>query len=264
MSLRSVFSLLSLLLGVLGVAIPASAADPARVSVLVYHRFGPTVPGPTTVRTSVFAEQLAWLMAHHIPIVPLHALVDGLKRGELPQHGPVVALTADDGHRSVYTDMFPLIRRYRVPVTLFIYPSAISNADYALTWQQLAEMVASGLVDVESHTYWHPDFRIEARRLSPAAYEAFVRRQLTLSKERLETRLGIKVDLLAWPFGVYDAFLERLAAEAGYVAAFSIEQRPVSVGDNLFALPRYIVSDSISGSRFAALVMGPALGDPPP
>lgn len=261
MGRRFIFSLLSLVLIAAGVA-PTGAAEPARVSILVYHRFGPTVPGPTTVRTAVFAEQLAWLAAHRIAVVPLHALIDGLRRGELPQDGPVVALTADDGHRSVYTDMYPLIRRYRVPVTLFIYPSAISNADYALTWEQLREMVGSGLVDVQSHTYWHPDFRIEARRLSPAAYQDFAKRQLTLSKERLAAQLGVRVDLLAWPYGIYDAFLERLAAGAGYVAAFGIEPRPLRIGDDLLALPRYVVSDADRGPRFAALVLGRAAGDP--
>jgi peptidoglycan/xylan/chitin deacetylase (PgdA/CDA1 family) len=238
--LRSFRYLLPLALVAIGLAAPVSAAEPTRVSVLVYHRFDPSVPGPTTVRTSIFAEQLAWLAAHRIPVVPLRALVDGLRRGQLPQQGPAVVLTADDGHRSVYTDMYPLILRYRVPVTLFIYPSAISNADYALTWQQLVEMRASGLVDIQSHTYWHPDFRVEARRLSSAAYQAFVQRQLALSKQRLEARLGTAVDLLAWPFGIYDAFLEPLAAGSGYVAAFTIEPgergeagTAVGVGDDV-------------------------------
>jgi hypothetical protein len=69
-----------------------------------------------------------------------------------------VAITVDDGHRSVYTDLYPRIVRLRQPVTLFIYPSAISNAPYALTWAKLSEMARSGLVDEQSHTYWHPNF----------------------------------------------------------------------------------------------------------
>jgi Polysaccharide deacetylase len=50
-------------------------------------------------------------------------------------------------------------------VTLFVYPSAVSNAAYALTWEQLRELQATGLVDIQSHTYWHPNFREEKRRL---------------------------------------------------------------------------------------------------
>jgi hypothetical protein len=53
-----------------------------------------------------------------------------------------------------------------IPVSLFIYPSAISNASYELTWKQLKEMHASGLVDIESHTYWHPDLSMEKSHLT--------------------------------------------------------------------------------------------------
>ena len=54
--------------------------------------------------------------------------------------------------------MKPLIERERIPVTLFSYPSAISNASYAMTWEQLAALKATGLFSIESHSYWHPNF----------------------------------------------------------------------------------------------------------
>ena len=40
------------------------------------------------------------------------------------------------------------MKQYRVPVTLFTYPSAISNARYAMTWAQLRELKATGLFDI--------------------------------------------------------------------------------------------------------------------
>jgi len=66
------------------------------------------------------------------------------------------------------------------------------------------------------------------------------------------------VDLLAWPYGIYDAVLERHAAEAGYVAAFTVKRRPVRVGEDLFALPHYMITDADRGLRFATLVLGAA------
>jgi peptidoglycan/xylan/chitin deacetylase (PgdA/CDA1 family) len=165
-----------------------------------------------------------------------------------------VVLTADDGHRTVYSDMFPLIQRLKIPVTLFIYPSAISNADYAMTWAQLAEMKASGLVDIQSHTFWHPNFNVDRKRLAPAAYEKFAQDQLVKSKAVLEQRLGGKVDLLAWPFGIHDDQLEQWAQAAGYVAAFTIERRPVTRSDKIMALPRFIVTNLDRGERYVSLL----------
>ena len=88
--------------------------------------------------------------------------------------------------------MLPLVKKYRIPVTLFIYPSAISNASYAMTWDQLREIKKTGLFDIQGHTYWHPNFRKERKRLSPEEYEKFVDMQLIKSKERLEKELGGK------------------------------------------------------------------------
>jgi peptidoglycan/xylan/chitin deacetylase (PgdA/CDA1 family) len=227
------------------------------VVILVYHRFGPTVADSMTVRTSTFESQLQSLELLGYTVIPLRDLLRGLNGEAVALPPRAVVITADDGHRSVYSDMFPLIRRYRLPVTLFIYPSAISNAPYALTWQQLAEMKKSGLVDVQSHTYWHPNFRIERERLRADAFEEFLRNQLVWSKEAIERHVGGSVDLLAWPFGIYDPELAREAAKAGYVAALSIDRRPATPRESIMALPRYIVTDHDRGSAFARLLSGP-------
>ncbi|MDP1907016.1 MAG: polysaccharide deacetylase family protein, partial [Hyphomicrobium sp.] len=209
--------------------VPARAADPPlHVPILLYHRLGPTVTDEMTVTTRVFEGQLATLQERGHQVIRLRDLVEALQGSGTVLPERAVVLTVDDGHRTVYTDMFPLIRRLRLPVTLFIYPTAISNASYALTWEQLAEMKASGLVDVQSHTLWHPNFNVERRRLAPPAYERFVQDQLIKSKVILEQRLGGTIDLLAWPFGLYDQQLMQWASAAGYVTAFSIERRAVT------------------------------------
>ncbi|MGA2794571.1 MAG: polysaccharide deacetylase family protein [Roseiarcus sp.] len=238
----------------------ARAEDPG-VPILLYHRFHPTEPGSTTVTTPAFEEQLAWLAEHHYAVVRLGSVVDALRGGrELEPQS--VAITVDDGRRSQYTEMFPIIQRYHVPVTLFVYTDAISVEPDALTWEEIGEMLKSGLVDVQSHTCSHPFFEKERARRSAADYEAFVATELTKSKKTLEDRLRRPVDLLAWPYGVFDSALERAAARAGYVAAFSVEDRLARAGEDLFSLPRVTVSDRDRGARFAALLEPGARIDP--
>ena len=207
-----------------------------------------------TVTTPVLETQLKAIQDNGYKVIPLSMLMAALGDSAVPLPERSVVLTSDDGHRSVYTDLFPLIKKLKVPLTLFIYPSAISNADYAMTWAQLQEMKASGLVDIQSHTYWHPNFNIDRKRLAPAAYDKFVHDQLVKSKEVLEQRLGGKIDLLAWPFGIHDAELEKAAKAAGYEAAFTIDRRPVTRADSLMALPRFIVLDLDRGNRFLSLL----------
>ncbi len=255
--IRSKFAALICALFVVAATLSARAgagAAPARIPILVYHRFGPRVADSMTVRTAVFAAQLRFLKDHHITVVPLRVVTRYFLNEGPPPPPNSIAITADDGHRTVFTEMAPLVRQYRIPVTLFIYPSAISNASYAMTWSELSELKAGGLFDIQSHTYWHPNFHIEKRRRDPGGYRKFVNDQLIASKKRLEDRLGGTVDMLAWPFGIYDDELIELARRAGYVAAFSIERRPASTRDNVMALPRYLMTDADRGEAFARIV----------
>lgn len=225
----------------------SALAQPA-IPILVYHRFSPVKSGPTTITVQAFERQLDWLQEHNYKVVPLQDVT------EWKQTSPAVAITVDDGNESDFTQLYPILLRRRLHVTLFIYPSAISNAAYALTWKQLAAMLKSGLVDVQSHTYWHPDFRREQARRSPADYNNFVDFQLRRSRQVLEQRLGIHVTMLAWPYGIHDPQLERAARQAGYQFAFAFAGGLARPDSDPLAIPRIPVSGTVSLAGFAALV----------
>ena len=229
-----------------GKAVPA-------VPVLAYHRFGEQAVDSMTVRFSTFDAHLAVLQDLGCQIVPMQALIDWLTRGqELPDRA--VVLTADDGHRSQFEHMAPRLRPLAWKVTLFVYPSAISNASYAMTWDQVRSLQADGF-RVESHTLWHPNFAQERRRQAPASYELFARNQLRRSRERLQSELGKPVRLLAWPFGVSDPLVQQIARDTGYEAAFSLGNRHTLRSDDRFALPRYLVNEAMGAVQLRHLLM---------
>lgn len=223
------------------------------IPILVYHRFGPAVLDSMTVTVPVFESHLKYLRDNGFTVIPLKRYVEYLLGKAPPPHKSVI-ITADDGHLSVYKEMLPLVKKYCVPVTLFVYPTAISNAEYAMTWDQLKELKETGLFEVQSHSYWHPDFRKEKKRLSHEDYQRFVDMQLTGSKEKLETELGGKVDMLAWPFGIYDDELIDRALKAGYIAAFTVERRHAGPSDRIMAIPRYLMTNGIRGKTFWRLL----------
>jgi peptidoglycan/xylan/chitin deacetylase (PgdA/CDA1 family) len=229
-----------------------------RAPILLYHRFGPTVADSMTVTTSVFEAHLKYLRDNGYTVIPLRQLVNYYlgKGAALPPKS--VVIVADDGHKTVYSDMLPLVKRYQIPVTLFLYPSCISNASYAMTWDQIRELKKTGLFDMQAHTYWHPNFKREKKKLSPAEYEKFVDMQLKKSKSRLEKELDAKMDMLAWPFGIYDDHLISRASEAGYVAAFTLERHPAGRADNVMKLPRYLMVNADRDKEFGKIVAGDA------
>jgi peptidoglycan/xylan/chitin deacetylase (PgdA/CDA1 family) len=173
---------------------------------------------------------------------------------DMPERSCV--LTIDDGYRSIYTIFFPLAVKFRIPATIFIYPSAISVFPFALTWKELAEMKASGLIDVQSHSYTHPNLRVEEQRMSGPSFDAFVRGELMRSRETIEHRLGARCDMLAWPYGIVDAELKEDARRTGYVAAFGIARHHATSMDDIMALPRYMITERNRNSSFERLLTG--------
>jgi peptidoglycan/xylan/chitin deacetylase (PgdA/CDA1 family) len=97
--------------------------------------------------------------------------------------------------------------------------AADPGRDLFLTWDQARALAAAGM-GIGAHTRHHPNLA----RLP----EAEQRAELAESKQALERELGREVAALAYPFGVAgasDATTRRLAREAGYRLAFSLEPR---------------------------------------
>lgn len=255
---RLIFKLFFVVIALLS-PLSVSASESFRVPILLYHRFGVTVADGMTITTPVFEAQMKYLHDNGYKVIPLRQLVDYYRgKGAAPAPKSVI-IVEDDAHKSVYSDMLPIIKRYRYPVTIFAYPSAISNAKYAMTWDQMRELTKSGLFEVQSHTYWHPNFKRERKKLSQSALDALVTTQLKKSKLRIETELGTKVDMLAWPFGIYDEYLIGKARENGYRATFTIERRHATATDSVFKLPRYLLVNADSGKAFVQLLEGNAV-----
>lgn len=232
------------------------ANDTQNIPILVYHNFNPTKPGSMNLTPQRFEDQIKWLKENGYTVIPLKEAVEYLQgsRADLP--AKAVVITADDGWQSAYTYMAPLVRKYNIPVTLFIYPETISSGKNAMTWDELKELQHSGLFDIQGHTLWHPNFKQEKRHMSSAAYEKFVTAQLVNSKKILEDKLGKKITLLAWPFGIYDPYLEQQADKAGYTMAFSIDARTANKNYKPMAQPRFMIIQGQSMKTFEAIVKG--------
>lgn len=256
---RAIIGLIGIILLVLFFGGAVLAQEQVSVPVLCYHRFGPTVPDSMTVTTKNFTDQMQWLKDNGYTVIPLKTLVAYLKgEGPAPAAKSVV-ITVDDGHKTVFTEMQPVVKKFNIPVTLFLYPSCISNkhAPYAMTWEQIQELQKTGLFDMQCHTFWHPNFKKDKKKMKPEEYAKSVQTQLGKSKAALEKKLDTKVEYLAWPFGIYDDYLEAEAQKAGYVMAFSIDRRHAAKDEKPMSQPRYLMQNGALPG-FIAVVSGKA------
>lgn len=232
----------------------SSAEKNMNIPILCYHNLNPTKPGSMSMTPKKFASQMKYLKDHGFNIIPLKDAVEYLqgKRDSLPTK-PVV-VTVDDGWKSVYTYMLPIVQEHKMPVTLFIYPQTISAGANAMTWEQLKELQQTGLFDIQSHTYDHPNFKQMKKHMSAEKYDHYVQMQMVKSKQILEEKTGTKVTLLAWPFGIYNDYLEQQAAKAGYEMAFTIDYKTANRKYKPEAQPRFMIIDALSEKTFEGIV----------
>src|ERR1700730_7814583 len=137
------------------------------IPILCYHNLNPAVSGSMNMTPQKFEDEIKWLKDDGFTIIPLKEAVEYFqgKRESLPKKS--VVITADDGWESVYHYMRPIVKKYNIPVTLFIYPGTISEGKHALTWDQLKELQQTGLFDIQGHTNSHPNFKQTKKALSP-------------------------------------------------------------------------------------------------
>lgn len=109
----------------LGVVALLKRLNRSQAVILSYHGFigngrrGPASGLPAlSVPVLAFATHLRYLERHYT-IVPLSRLVDWLDSGRPIPEG-TAALTLDDGYMSAYSLAFPLLRRHRMPATVFL------------------------------------------------------------------------------------------------------------------------------------------------
>jgi len=232
-----------------------------------------------------FEAQLKFLRDHQYHPVTLDQIFRHLTRGdELPAR--TVALTFDDGYLNNWTYAFPLLKKYRVPATIFLVTSKVrdsspvyrpnlddvwegtitrhklensyrrqSSANKYLTWEELARMTSSGLITVASHGHAHEDLACAPRQE--------VRKELLESKRVIEEKLETECIFIAWPFGHHSRLCEKEARDAGYLAAFRVSTQLFGGSGNgknarLMALKRIAATDELSLSETLAYFHNPS------
>jgi peptidoglycan/xylan/chitin deacetylase (PgdA/CDA1 family) len=219
-----------------------------RVAILAYHAVGDCPPELDPhglwVSPAAFERQLAFLAGHR-RVVPL----DDAVAGRIPSGPPAVAITFDDGYRSVLEEAVPRLERHGLPATMFVPTAFVGDRNRwdepsgrdlpIMDADELASLRGRG-VAVESHGHAH--------RLLEDASLAEAEADLTASREALRELLGRFPRHLAYPFSTGSAAAQEAARRLGFEAAFSIDRRD----EGPFARGRVPVTP-VDGARSFAL-----------
>lgn len=140
-----------------------------------------------------------------------------------------IVLTFDDGYADFYTGAFPVLKKHKMKATIYVMANFINRAGY-LTDKEIKDLIASGLVEIGSHTLDHPDLR--------AMKKDIAKKEIFDNKTRLEKEFGIPVPSFAYPYGGFSKETIQLVKEAGYTSAVSVIPGTHQSEESLFYLYR--------------------------
>jgi peptidoglycan/xylan/chitin deacetylase (PgdA/CDA1 family) len=241
----------------------APDASTRTLRVLMYHKVNDLWPNPITVPTAVFAEQLDLLGELGYVPVSLDAVRDHYVDGAPLPEGAVL-ITFDDGYRDNLENAFPVLAARGFPAVIFapiayladdrplpheepLVRAGVHNP--TLDWDQLAELEAGG-VRIEAHGIGH-------RRLAELQPDEALR-EITISKLRLEERLGREVEAYAYVKGSradYRPEHASLVQQAGYKLGFTAVSGVNTPDSDRFQLLRYNV-EPYSARTFELVLAG--------
>jgi peptidoglycan/xylan/chitin deacetylase (PgdA/CDA1 family) len=199
--------------------------------------------------------------------------VDDIERarsGTRPLPDRAILITFDDGNRSLYTRVYPLLLAYRIPIVAALVGAWIGNpqretvrlgedlipgSGVLLSWDEAREMARSGLVEFASHTYDMHQTQLgnplggempaaavrvydpSAGYETEASYRRRIRSDLERSSAVMLKELGVAPRALAWPYGRYTEVAQQEALAANYKYLFTLEPEPGFL-DDLPNIPR--------------------------
>jgi peptidoglycan/xylan/chitin deacetylase (PgdA/CDA1 family) len=116
----------------LGVFSLSRALSARMARIVMYHNFcGPKATAPDALNVEGIRRQFEYLR-RHFTVVPLLDLADRLASARKLDRN-TVALTIDDGRRSCYEFLFPLMKEFKFPATFFVVSSFIRGEDWIWT-----------------------------------------------------------------------------------------------------------------------------------
>ncbi len=242
----------------------APGIPPDAFVALSYHEVEPEVGragagalGRYGIESSHLVAQFSWLRENGYTPVSLSEIVEA-RGGGRPLPPKAVLLSFDDGYADFHARVYPVLKLFGYPAVIALVGSwmdapAGSQVEYDgrrvpretfLSWDQVREMVAGGLVEVASHSYdLHRGVRgnpqgnqqpAATTRIVDAAgrYEgddAYLRRiraDLERNSRLIERETGKRPRAVVWPYGRYNGATQAIARELGMPLMLTLESGP--------------------------------------
>ena len=250
-------SLLSLGLS-LSVQPTATAGESVSLPVLMYHSIldSKAKAGKYTIPPAVLEQDLQYLREHgYTSVSPEELIAYARGEGSLPEK-PVL-LTFDDGYYNNYLYAFPLLKQYNCKMVLSpigrytdeYTQNKDTHANYAhCSWDAVREMMASGLVEFQNHSYNLHSIDSGRKGAKKKAVESLVDYRTLLVEDVMKMQTSMREETgytptaFVYPFGAVSSESLPILKELGFQATLICESHINAITRDpecLYGLGRY-------------------------
>jgi peptidoglycan/xylan/chitin deacetylase (PgdA/CDA1 family) len=210
-----------------GAGLPTVQLSKTRLPILAMHGVESVPSGKYELSSAAFEYLLSTLKSYGYKTVTLMDVLAYLDKGKALPAKPII-ISMDDGYQNIYTNAFPLAKKYGFKFTVFLVTGLIGDNEAArkqnefdadvrgiperpmLIWPEIQAMSKAGM-EFQSHTWGHDVVtEIDASEILQT---------LKQSKSDIEVKLGKPCVFVAWPHDESSAEAISLLASAGYRGA---------------------------------------------
>lgn len=203
------------------------------VPILTYHSVNNEYRGMPTVSIKSFNAQIEYLYKHKYNVISFNELIDAINaKKRLPRN--TVVITFDDGFEDNYANAFLILKKYKMPVIIFLISDFIGKKPEHLNWQEVREMLKDN-IDFGSHTQTH--------LYLPEANKENIYKELKASKEQIEANIKQKVLFISYPAGGFNEDIKKIVKQLGFKAACTTNRGFDKANLDVFELKRIKVTD---------------------
>ena len=199
------------------------------------------------LRVSVnnFREQLCYLSQEGYEVTFLSEITQKMKNNP-----KIAAITFDDGYSDNLKIAAPLLKKYKMPATLFVSTAYLKGeqpiSNYWDKWDHLLPEHLKALVElgfeIGSHSHLH-------KKLNDFD-DNELEHQLKKSRDILEKIVGTKVEFCSYPHGIFNDKIKAAVRKSGYQAACSSIMGVNNSNADLFELRRIEIDSTDSINEF--------------
>ncbi|KML46697.1 hemin storage protein [Burkholderia cepacia] len=250
-----------------------------------------TMVDPYAVDTGTLTAIFSWLQTNNYHTVTVKQ-IEASRHGGKPLPPRAVLITFDDGYRSHYTKVLPLLERFKYPAVMGIVtawidappdaPIKISDRiemprDYFMSWDEVQKVGQSNLVELACHTHnlhhgavanpqgnelpattSHLYFDNEKRYETDAEFEARVHDDLQTCVRQIRDRTGIVARSMVWPYGAENQPVRKISTSLGMDIQFSLDAGPNTPDVPLDRLRRILMMYDVDIGGFERSMREPA------